>query len=46
MPPKAKKDAAPSKGRTKKNKQPTQHNPKGRRMKVLGANGKIRWEWA
>lgn len=37
--------SSPSKGRVKKNKQPTQVNPKGRRVKVLGANGKFRWEW-
>jgi hypothetical protein len=26
-------------------KEPTQVNPKGVRHKVLGANGKVRWEW-
>lgn len=48
MPPKKKippKSGGNSKGRVKKNKQPTQVNPKGRRVKVLGANGKFRWEW-
>lgn len=35
-----------SKGRKKKNKQPTQVHPSGMVMhKVLGANGKVRWEW-
>lgn len=39
------KKGSSSKGRTKKNKQPTQRNPKGIRVMILGANGKIRWGW-
>lgn len=44
------KEKTPSKGsekerRKKKGKQPTQHNPKGTRVKILGANGKFRWDW-
>lgn len=34
-----------SKSRVKRNKQPTQRNPKGIRVMILGANGKIRWGW-
>lgn len=47
MPPPKKKPAtgAESSKKKKKTKQPTQVNPKGVRVKVLGANGKIRWEW-
>lgn len=47
MPPKGKQaaKAAPSKGRVKKNKQPTQVNPKGIRHMHLCADGKIRWSW-
>lgn len=46
MPPKKKipPSTSQSKGRSKKNKQPTQKPPM-QRIKILGADGKIRWEW-
>ena len=34
-----------SKGRKKKESQPTQVNPNGVRVKVIGADGKVRWIW-
>lgn len=47
MPPQNKKPTTgtSSSGKKKKQKQPTQTNPNGTRIKVIGADGKTRWEW-
>lgn len=44
-PPKPKQPASSSSsGKKKKQKQPTQRPPM-QRIKIVGADGKIRWEW-
>lgn len=47
MPPKKKTPATTggTEKKKKKQKQPTQVNPNGQRVKVIGANGRVRWEW-
>lgn len=46
MPPKKKPSGAEKTGgKKKKQSQPTQVNPKGQRVKVIGRDGKVRWEW-